>query len=204
MPLRTFDFCALQFLNQWLEKEAGYCKLLASNDIEAQRKALAAAGGHFRVARNLPRKYEAAKKFSRYQPVLNVLNQLGPVTSHNVTNVVADARQRISAEYGRRNVLSLTTKFLWLKVRSPVRIYDSQTRIALGTDEGDFTAFNEAFSTRYAGCREQIERACGNLSKAMSYSVQPTMGGRELKSLVSAEWFQERVLDIFLWNQGNT
>ncbi|MWJ28570.1 hypothetical protein GPM19_10190 [Halomonas sp. ZH2S] len=203
MASRTFEFCTLQFFNQWLEKEAGYFEGLASFEIDKQRQALLGAGGHFRVARNLPTKYEESRKLERYEPVLDILNKLGPVTHKNVTSIVSDTQQRISSEYGNRNVLSLTTKFMWLKFRSPVRIYDRQARIALGTKPGDFAAFNEAFSSCYARFQEQIEQACGNLSKVIPYSVEPTMKEYELRSLVSTKWFQERILDIYLWNQGS-
>lgn len=203
MPVRTFDFCALQFLNQWLEKEAGYSNKLVSKDIDERLEALTGAAAHFRVARNLPTKYEKAKSVRRYEPVLNALEDLGPVTSDNVFDVLANAQQRISSEYGQRNVLSLTTKFLWLKFKSPVRIYDRQARTALGTAGGDYPAFHHAFSKRYAECQEQVEKSCANLVSAVSYSVQPSIDRRELKSLVMSSWFRERVLDIYLWNQGN-
>lgn len=203
MPIRTFDFCALQFLNQWLEKEATYCESLASSDTSIQREALVAAGGHFRVARNLPKKHETDMSFQRYEPVLEILNDLAPVTLDNIVDVVNDARQRISSEYGQRSVLSLTTKFLWLKVKSPVRIYDRQARIALGTPKGDYLAFNTAFTARYAESQEEIEEACSNLSNVISYTVSPSLQQGSLKNLVSFPWFRERVLDIYLWNQGN-
>lgn len=203
MPVRTFDFCALQFLNQWLEKEAGYCNKLLSKDIDERLEALTAAAAHFRVARNLPTKYEKAKNLRRYEPVLDALEDLGPVTSDNITNVLANAHQRISSEYGQRNVLSLTSKFLWLKFKNPIRIYDRKARIALSTEEGDYPSFYHAFSKRYAECQEQIEQACANLVNVVSYSVQPSMNRWELESLVMSPWFRERVLDIYLWNQGD-
>ena len=164
MPIRTFDFCALQFLNQWLEKEANYCESLASSDASLQRESLVAAGGHFRAARNLPKKYDTDRGLQRYEPVLEILNDFAPVTFDNVIDVVNYTRQRISSKYGQRSVLSLTTKFLWLKVKSPVRIYDRQARIALGTSEGDYLAFNTAFTTRYSECQEEIEKACRRYS----------------------------------------
>lgn len=204
MPKRTFDFCALQFLNQWLEKEKSYCEMLASPDIETQRLALAKAGGHFRISRNLPTHFEKENNFPRYQPVLDVLKNIGEVNLSNVTDVVNKARDQISEHYGDRNVLSLTTKFLWLKFKSPVRIYDKQARIALKTKESDFTAFNDAFSDQYADCEERIIGACSNLKNVLSYSVQPEMRQDEIEKISSEHWFRERVLDIYLWNLGNT
>ncbi|KGF28369.1 MULTISPECIES: hypothetical protein [Oligella] len=203
MPIRTFDFCALQFLNQWLEKEANYCESPASSDASLQRESLVAAGGYFRVARNLPKKYDTDRGLQRYEPVLEILNDLAPVTFDNVIDVVNYTRQRISSKYGQRSVLSLTTKFLWLKVKSPVRIYDRQARIALGTSEGDYLAFNTAFTTRYSECQEEIEKACRNLINVISYTVRPNLQQESLVNLVSSTWFRERVLDIYLWNEGS-
>lgn len=139
----------------------------------------------------------------RYEPVLEILNDLAPVTFDNVIDVVNYMRQHISSKYGQRSVLSLTTKFLWLKVKSPVRIYDRQARIALGTSEGDYLAFNTAFTTRYSECQEEIEKACRNLINVISYTVRPNLQQESLVNLVSSTWFRERVLDIYLWNEGS-
>lgn len=204
MSIRTFDFCALQFLNQWLDKESRYCELLASKDLERQRRGLVQAGGHFRIARNLPKMFEPANGLSRYQPVLDILKEIDCVSPSKVADIVKNKQQRISSQYGGRSVLSLTTKFLWLKFKSPVRIYDSQARIALGTEQGDFASFNEAFSARYAENKDQIIEACGKLKSVTSYSVRPDMTELEIDGIVSEQWFRERVLDIYLWNQGNS
>ncbi|NTW77397.1 MAG: hypothetical protein HGB33_06440 [Syntrophaceae bacterium] len=204
MPVRTFDFCALQFLNQWLEKEAKICDSLASDARATQRDALVKAGGYFSIARNLPTKYEINKNLERYDPVLEVLASLPQViTPDNVEREIEKAQQAISTQYGGRKVLSLTTKFLWLKVKAPVRIYDNQARIALGTQDGDFSAFNAAFSARLAQCTPDIERACSKLKSVVSYTVIPKMSASEVDSLANMQWFKERVLDIYLWNQGN-
>lgn len=203
MPKQTFDYCALQFLNQWLGKEETYCKLLESSEVESQRKALIKAGGHFRVARNLPKIFETRNNLSRYQPVLDTLNDIEDVNAKNIVDVVDQARNQISEKYGGRSVLSLTTKFLWLKIKSPVRIYDKQARIALKTADGGFADFNEAFSERYAKNENLITSACSNLESVQSYSVRPDMKADEIKSLASEQWFKERVLDIYLWNEGN-
>ena len=76
-------------------------------------------------------------------------------------------------------------------------------RIALGTREGNYLAFNDAFTSRYAEHKDEIETACGNLSDVISYSIRPNMEQAVLEGLVALPWFRERVLDIYLWNQGN-
>lgn len=204
MPIRTFDYCALQFLNQWLEKESNYCDALAQDSPDVQRTALLGAAAHFRIARNLPTKYELKQNHQRYQPVIEVLNGLGEVNPANVEHVVEETHQAISQRYGNRRVLSLVTKFLWLKVKLPVRIYDRQARIALGTQEGDYPSFNNEFSTRFDKCAKEIDRACENLKSVLPYTVKPAMTAFDVDTLVKQQWFKERVLDIYLWNEGNT
>jgi hypothetical protein len=202
MPYRTFDFCALQFLNQWIEKESKYCVGLTSKDEETQRRTLISAGGHFRVARNLPKKYEIEKNIGRYQPIIDALNVLPDINRSNVIAITYDVHEKISSGYDQRNALSLTTKFLWLKTKHPVRIYDSQVRSILKTPIGNLESFNSVFSDQYFAYQEQIEGSCDNLKKVISYSAEPNMPIKILEDLTSSIWFRERVLDIYLWNLG--
>ena len=200
MPVRTFDYCALQFLNQWLEKEEGYCIAVASPELRTRRQGLVSAGGHFRIARNLPTEYEAS---GRYQVVLDAIDEIQSATAENVVQVIADLHQKVSTAYGGRNVLSAVTKFLWLKLKAPIRIYDSQARRALGTSENDYAAFYAAFTAKLINVRGEIEDACSRLSDVLSYSATPTAAPEQIRSLTSQSWFRERVLDIYLWNVGN-
>lgn len=201
MPVRTFDFCALQFLNQWLEKEAEYCQFLASEKTECRLKGLKDASGHFRIARNLPTKFE--ENGPRFEAVLKALDAVDNVTPDDVVDIVVKSMAFISEAYGKRNVLSATTKFLWLKIKSPIRIYDSQARKALGTNENDYKKFNQAFVARYDAVESQITLACSNLINVRPYTVQPDITEEALNDLVTTTWFRERVLDMYLWNEGN-
>jgi len=200
MPVRTFDYCALQFINLWIDKEEGYCHAVASEDIEQRRQGLRNASGHFRIARNLPEQYEQA---GRFQTVLEYLGDIHNATDDNVVDIVNDFQKQISQAYGGRNVLSAATKFLWLKLKSPVRIYDSQARTALGTNINDYSAFNAAFTIKYTEVKDQIACACSSLVHVISYTVNPTIATQKLEELVHQQWFQERVFDIYLWNAGN-
>lgn len=201
MPERTFDFCALQYLNLWLEKESHYCRMLSSS-IDEQIVAVKKAAGYFRVGRNLPKKFEKNNDY-RYQPVLEVLNRVGSLTEENTIHIVADTCKQISEHYGGRNVLSLTTKFLWLKFKSPVRIYDRQARTAINTPPNNYACFHEAFLEQYSSYKEPIEAACDNLKNMLSFTVQPQMKQKDIKNIIHKDWFHERVFDIYLWNKGN-
>jgi len=197
---RNFDYCALQFLNHWLDKEEIYCDLLSSSNLEDQRQALVKAGGYFRVARNVPKKYDLNGK--RYQAILDILSTIDNISLDNVVEVVNEVKTSISKNYGNRQVLSLTTKFLWLKFKAPVRIYDTQARISLGTQENNYYAFHEAFSLYYKDKESEIIEACNKLENVITYLVNPNMSPEDIENIVSEQWFRERVLDMYLWNNG--
>ena len=101
--------------------------------------------------------------------------------------------------------LSFTTKFLWLKFKHPVIIYDSQARKAVGLNSTDDLAIY--YKNWYASFNENkalIVQACSKLADQHLYSVDQLIGTQEyIQSISSQLWFHERVHDIYLWNKGN-
>lgn len=144
MPTVHFKYCALHYLNQWLTHDRKYYDGLSGKDEATKLEALNKAAVFYRVSRNLPDRYDVRKGLLRFKPVLDVLDSLSP------TNFEGDAllpgilgvRDQISAQYGKRGVLSLTTKFLWLKIRWPIVIYDSKARAAVGAKTGDLADYH--------------------------------------------------------------
>src|SRR5438128_3308657 len=104
-----FKYCALYYLNQWISKDRGFCDALASQNELEQLSGLAHAAAFYRVARNLPERYDVGR---RYEPVLKIIrDQQGTLSADTVLPRVKAVRDRISKEYGGRGVLSLTTRF---------------------------------------------------------------------------------------------
>ena len=202
MTIKTLDYCALEFLNLWLEKEAALCEQLNSEKIKDQSEALKKAGAYFKVARNLPRKYDEERGLYRCEPVLNIVNKIPTISTESMVQTVQDVSKKIADKYKRKSAISLASKFLWLKFKSPVRIYDSQARMALESKRGDYLAFNEAYSKRYDRSEAAIVEACERLERVAAYSAEPGISKSRLNDLVSARWFRERVLDIYLWHEG--
>ncbi|MDI5890727.1 hypothetical protein [Halomonas rhizosphaerae] len=206
MAKRTFDNCALHYLNQWLDRDSYYCEALSSKDESRQLAALKKAGAFYRVARNLPGKHETEKKVVRYKPVLDVLNAIDGkgLTIENLDSLIIKANQAISGNYGGRETLSLTTKFMWLKFRSPVKIYDSQARAALRTKAGDISSFNAAWMESFQKHYAEIQACCERLFQISSYSNDPRVATPDyIKAVGNQTWFQERVFDVYLWNLGS-
>jgi hypothetical protein len=115
-----------------------------------------------------------------------------------VLDVIDRTHSSISTIYGGRNVLSLTTKFLWLHIKHPVIIYDSQARSALATRAGDIATFYWKWRDRFAEDAAAINDSCHTLPNVVEYSVNPRVGP-EYVSVASTVWFKERVLDNRLW-----
>ena len=205
METKTFEYCSLHYLNQWLTYDMGYCQALANGNNNEKLTALKNAGGFYRVARNLPSEYDEKKGLARYEPVLDIIDPLKPIQfENNPIKEIREIEKRISGKYGNRRVLSLTTKFLWIKIKQPILIYDSQARIAVGTEDGALDAYYEKWREGFKANQREIVEVCSKLSDMNKYAVNQEVGTKEYIMRVSGEtWFHERVFDIYLWNKGN-
>jgi hypothetical protein len=204
MGIQTFEYCSLQYLNQWLTYDREFCDALSGLNREDKLAALKRAGGFYRVARNLPREFDEEKEIPRFSPILDIIDEVDPNQfQKNTVTGILEIGKKISEKYGEKKVLSLTTKFLWLKLQSPIIIYDSQARIALGTKDGNLIAYYEEWLKNFKKCEDQIKQACAKLSDLHLHTVNYEMEREEyIKSISSERWFHERVFDIYLWNKG--
>ena len=173
----TFEYCSLYYLNQWLSKDKRFVETLAGQNEEHNKlKNLKEAAAFYRVARNLPKTGDEKKGMIRYQPVLEIIDKVThPLKESEVINVVNDAQEAISKSYNGREVLSLTTKFLWLKVRNPILIYDRRTKDALKAETGNYEDFCNKWKKKNENYLDGIEVACKKLYKMSAYTINPTI-----------------------------
>ena len=200
---KTFEFCSFQYLNLWENHDRNCHKTLLNNSSEEEKlSVLKKAGMFYRVARNLPTKYDSER---RYGHVLDILENTNKEDfEKEPIKAILAIEKKISEKYGKRGVLSLTTKFLWLKVKQPIIIYDSQARKALDTKNGDLKQFYEKWHDEFKKVKDDIAKACENLENLYLYLPNQRDGLRdEIKKISSESWFHERVFDIYLWNKGN-
>lgn len=204
MRASSLEYAALNFLNFWLIADRRL--YIAVNDGSRAEKlaAIGEAAARFGIARNFRSAYDVDIGLARFVPVLDLLEgQRSEDFTDSLTESVLAVRNQLSALYGGTNLLSATTKFLWLKLQTPIVIYDRQAREALGTRNGDLPAYYDAWFDRYAGLREEIETASLSLVEMGKYTCDPSLATPEfLSSLVREEWFLQRVFDIHLWNVG--
>jgi hypothetical protein len=206
LAIKTFEYCSLQYLNQWFAYDMGYCQALANDNRSEKLIALKNAGGFYRVARNLPSECDEKKGLARYGPVLDIIDPLKPIQfENNPVKEILEIKRRISEKYGNKNLLSLTTKFLWIKIKQPIIIYDSQARIALGTETGDLDAYYKKWRQEFKANQREIVEVCSKLPDMNKYTVNQKVGTKEYIREISDEtWFHERVFDNYLWNKGNS
>jgi hypothetical protein len=204
MPKLTFKCCSLQYLNQWLNHDRISCEALASGDEAEKLKAMKKAADFYRVSRNLRTEHDSKKGLPRYKPLLDVLDSQLPETfATNLIEAIERTRDRISRQYGHRGVLSLTTKFLWLKVKTPIIIYDSRARAALGIKATipDLGSYYSIWREQFDDHADEIEVACKSLEHVVEYSVDPKVASTDyVRDLACQQWFRERVFDNYLWN----
>jgi hypothetical protein len=207
MPRVNFKYFALHYLELWLSKDRRFCKALAGGNETEKLGALKEAAAFYRVARNLAKVHDVEKqenKVLRYKPVLDVIDALDPIAFQGarLTTSIMEVERKISLRYGDRRVLSLTTKFLWLKMRSPILIYDSRARKALRARLGDIDDYYSRWRTEFDSFGNEINAACELLHKVHEYSAPNAATPRYIQEIASQLWFKERVFDVYLWDSG--
>ena len=204
MAIQTFEYCSLYYLNQWLSHDREYCQVLANGNEEEKLSILKSAGSFYRVARNLSREFDEKKGLVRCKPVLEILDTVNKEQfEDNAVKKIQKVKNKISGRYGDRSVLSLTTKFLWLKIKQPVLIYDSQVRSSLGLKNEDLSEYYYNWKKEFKNYKGKIASVCSKLPDLYLYTIDQEVGTKEYIGEVSSkEWFHDRVFDIYLWNKG--
>ena len=202
---QSIEYCSLHYLNMWLKHDRNYHATLKSKSKSDEEKlsSLKEAAHYYKVSRNLPKKHDEGKRLPRYEPVLEIINDLTKSDfSKNPTQSIKEIEGLISGKYRVKSALSFTTKMLWLKIQDPIIIYDSKVRIALNTPSGDLPSFHEAWQYEYDKKKEEIASACEKLSKLSKYSYDQTLTPSDIYGISQNPWFQKRVFDMYLWHNG--
>jgi len=205
MATKTFEYCSLEYLNQWFINDMGYCQALANGNKSEKLAALKSAGVVYKVARNLDSKYDEKKGLTRYEPVLDIIDPLKSTQfENNPVKEILEIEKSLSEKYGNKSLLSLTTKFLWIKIKQPILIYDSRAKDALGTESGDLEDYYKKWREEFKANQKEIVDVCSKLPDMNKYAVNQEVGTKEyIREISNNTWFHERVFDNYLWNKGN-
>jgi hypothetical protein len=145
--------------------------------------------------------YDVGVGLPRLKPVLDTLDRVQPesVTDATLHSIVNELRRELGRAYGGRDLLSAATKFLWLRHRDVVLIYDSQARLALNTPSGDYGNYLRRWRSEYSLSKPRVIDACERLLQARQLGV---LVRAEVNGYAASEWFRRRVFDVYLWEKG--
>jgi hypothetical protein len=194
--------CARDYADVWTSRERDFVSGVSSGDGIIRLAALQAAAGYFRVARNFPTFYDVRRGLPRLKPALDVLDQIEVtnLTERNALTAISRLRRDLGNAYGKADLLSAATKFLWLRRPDAVIIFDSQARAALGAPYGDYAVYLDLWHKHYGQHRMAISAACLEL-----WRERPSTAGSIAGSTGPdvPEWFIRRIHDIYLWRAGS-
>ena len=203
----TFEYCSLAYLNMWLSGEYRWVEAMRGDDRTAKLQAMANFAKAYRISRNFHLKHELKDgvQTERFGKVLNLINSLtaADFASDRLLPKLNEIRGRISTAYGELDALSATTKFLWLKLQSPIIIFDRRARTALRSKHADIDDFYYRWRNSFEVHAPEIARVCSSLLEVRRYCIDPeAVTPRFMEQVASQAWFHERVFDIYLWTVG--
>ena len=204
--MENLKFLALQYLNDWYDDESDFvADLSSSNDRDARLCCIQKAAKYYKVIRNF--KILAGEK--RLDKALQALDAVGDsITDENVDLIVCELARTFQLTYGT-NAISAASKFLWIRHRSPVVIYDDRAYRRLnkgcGGESGqcDYTKYRREWLKQFAKREEHLRLACAELVRVKDFSLAHAVADEDLERLVGNRWFRERVFDYFLWWNAN-
>ena len=195
MSKPTFEFCALKFLIQWQRYESALHTAFSQAPTECD---IDAALKFFRVARSF------RSSDDRLVSILSSLNDARHNQSlSNPQEKVKYLTSIFSQKFGKKNI-SAASKLLWLSYRSPFIVYDGRAIKALNRFGHKFVSYAQysiAWRQEYAEAEDSIWSAVGQLPSVKKFARYP-ISDAELVELANAQWFRERVFDMFLWETG--
>src|SRR5579871_6027487 len=140
----------------------------------------------------------------RYEPVLELIRTLESAAGDRIEiDTVASFAKDLATCYGKYDLLSAASRFLWLIYRDPIVIYDGQAFVSLGKPGGWYAGYVQAWENQWQRNRKAIQAACATLPGIFRYGLcGDKVTEDQVEAVSKSEWFQRRVLDVKLWVEG--
>lgn len=210
MP-NSFHYSAWTYLDQWLTKDESFHLVLKFEARETTSptdgaSALAQFATYYGVARTLPIIDETPRLLAAYK----ALCEIEPPTEDDVVTKVQQLETHLLSLYDRPGAsrktgspLSAASKFLWIRFRTPVIIYDSLTTRYLakhGYKCDGYAGFYGDWIDEYARHEQEIREACAALIGVKHFTWASERSDQDLGALVNSPWFMRGVLDHYMQN----
>ena len=209
MAKQSMEYCAFHYLNQYLRNDERHIRVLADKALTRKKRCeeLKDAATFYKVARNLRTRYKVKKVSTRYGRVLDLLDKIDESKKPSrPEQTILRFSTKLKHYYQNYDLLSFSSKMLWLKYQNPIIIYDKQARKALQTAVGDLKDFYSKWRLCYSEQRSSIKDACDELPAIASFAWRTNdevISSSQIRNLARNEWFRERVLDMSLWFEGD-
>jgi hypothetical protein len=202
---RSFRWCAMHYLTLWWRSDRAFIQNLELPPVDPfyLQKVCQA----FEVSRSL-----RGHGPQRLKPLCKMLEKYRHVHIAE-ENVVAAVEKEVKAlrKVYRENVLSATTKVLWILKGHPVVIYDSRAckglrSLGLLKDRHfDYGMYYRAWSDLHQKRQEDIADAQKWLLSSnfiRELSSEWNVAWKDSESFINSDRFRNRLVDIFLWHVG--
>lgn len=204
MAAPSLKYAALATLNLWLLTDSSVHKELNDGTDREKLAAIARGANRWGFEHELQSIHDEGAGLVRFQPALDLIDGLRLQDFEDEpTTTIAKTARLLSLRYGNGNVVSATTKLLWMKFRSPIIIYDSKAGLALGANL--LRKFYDQWHARYAVHRAEILDSCNALQDVLDYVSDPGIASADfVRDLAAENWFQQRVFGNYLTNIGRS
>lgn len=202
MTAPSLKYAALATLNLWLMTDSLVHKDLNNGTKIEKLDAIARGASRFGFWHELDPKYDEGVGLPSFQSALDVIDGLTPNEfTEDATKSINKISIQLSLRYGNRNVVSATSKLLWMKFRSPIVIYDKDAALALGTRL--LWEYYDQWHARFAVYEQGVIAACHSLQDVIEYVYDPVVAtSKYIADLSGSGWFRSRVFGTYLTNIG--
>jgi hypothetical protein len=209
MMTLNFLYAAHTYIDDWVAYDRKAHEVLGI-DSGALPEAAQAYEQLLRVAKG----YAVMRNFNmedggiaRLAPVRTALQEIAtPVSDEDAKACVADFVTALQRTY-HRDLWSAASKFLWMRFRQPIIIYDSLAWKWMCDDgrcpaNGGYGGFHDAWRSSFEEHRQKVHAACEDLlsARVRRFLCPSDVTELEYEASVSSRWFAERVFDHALLN----
>jgi len=202
----NFHYAAYSYLDEWISKDLEFHRAFAFDrplplSDEDGAKCLVEAATYYGVIRTLRKNQDEEFRLVR---AYKALQRVSIFDEEDLAQTV----ESLARELGQSNMAwSAASKFLWMRFRSPVIIYDSIVDKWLydHSDYKDDTYANycKFWLEKYREYSPQIGEACAELNSVKKFTLIPNVPDHILAGWINNEWFRQRVFDHAMLNDSN-
>ena len=207
--LENFRFFAFAYLNDWWQYDRHFVAGLSpSSSRNARLYWINEAASYYQVGRRFPKKKDGSERLGKALDRLDAgLHQAGTLTEKNVDEVVTTLADKFNVAYENGIEISAASKFLWIRNKAPVVIFDARASACLlrlgATLDGKYAKYRGEWLRCLAQREEIIRTTCNDLLELKKFSPDAETE-ENLMVTVTSRWFHERVFDKFLWWNGRS